>query len=289
MLQRPLGSTGINVSAIGYGAMHLSIDRQLRPSDQESIALIRQMVDDLAITFMDTADAYCIDHTETGHNERLIAAALDGERRQRVLVATKGGCIRPDGRWERNGTPEHLRAACEASLRALAAERIELYQLHAPDPNVPIAESVGAMAALQSEGKIQHIGVSNVSLAQLQAAMTEATVVSVQNQFSVINQREDAELLRFCEGNGITYIPWNPVGGRGKAPELATQSSALEHVALRHGVSAHEIALAWLLRLSPAMLPIPGTRSLQHMAANVRASQIELTPDDMQELSSQAA
>ncbi|MEO5931294.1 MAG: aldo/keto reductase, partial [Candidatus Kapaibacterium sp.] len=138
MSTRQIGTTGIFVNEIGYGAMHLSIDPLKRPAEADAIALIQRGVDELGLDFIDTADAYCANDGETGHNERLIAKALKGERRGRVTVATKGGCIRPEGSWERSGRPEHLRAACEASLRALETERIELYQLHAPDPNVPV-------------------------------------------------------------------------------------------------------------------------------------------------------
>lgn len=285
MPTRQLGRTGILLKPVAYGAMHLSIDADKRPSEAESVRLLQRIVDELGIDFIDTADAYCINDTETGHNERLIAKALDGERRARVTVATKGGSVRPGGRWERDGRPVHLRSACEASLRALGGERIDLYQLHVPDPNVSIEESVGAMAQMQTEGKIEHIGISNVTLDQLRRAMSEATIVSVQNQFSVINQREDAALLTFCEEHGISYLPWNPVGGRGKAPTLDAQMETLANVAERHGVSAHEVALAWLLALSPAMLPIPGARTFEHVEANVRAGELVLTAEELEELS----
>ncbi|HVZ40388.1 MAG TPA: aldo/keto reductase [Candidatus Kapabacteria bacterium] len=284
MRTRILGNTGVAVNEIGYGAMHLSIDREKRPTEADSVAFLQRIVDELGINFIDTADAYCTDSSETGHNERLIAAALTPARRQHVLVATKGGSVRPDGRWERDGRPEHLRAACDASLKALGCERIDLYQLHAPDPMVPVEESVGTLADLQRDGKIRFVGVSNFSLPLLERAMKETTIVSLQNQFSVINQREEDEVLAFCEEKGITYIPWNPIGGRGKAPELAAQSAALEHIAARHSASPHAIALAWLLKRSPAMLPIPGTRHFEHMAQNVQAENIELSDEEMREL-----
>ncbi|MBS1911677.1 MAG: aldo/keto reductase [Bacteroidetes bacterium] len=284
MRTRILGTTGVAVNEIGYGAMHLSIDREKRPTETDSVAFLQRIVDELGINFIDTADAYCTESGETGHNERLIAKALNPARRQHVLVATKGGCVRPEGRWERDGRPEHLRAACDASLKALGCERIDLYQLHAPDPLVPVEESVGTLADLQRDGKIRFVGVSNFSLPLLEQAMKETQIVSLQNQFSVINQREEDALLAFCEANGITYIPWNPIGGRGKAPELAAHSAALEHIAARHGASPHAVALAWLLKRSPAMLPIPGTRHFDHMAQNVQAEHIGLSDDEMKEL-----
>ncbi len=281
MNTRQIGDTGIHVNEIGYGAMHLSINPERRPSEQESITLLQRMVDELEINFIDTADAYCADDTETGHNERLLATALDGERRQRVLIATKGGSIRPGGTWQRDGRPEHLRAACEASLRALRTDRIDLYQLHAPDPTVPVEESVGTLVDLQREGKIIHIGVSNFNADQLERGMREAKIVSLQNQFSVVNQREDMAMLRFCEEHHITYIPWNPVGGQGIAPKLGTESNALEQIAATHSIAAHAVALAWLLQLSPAMLPIPGTRKFEHLAEDLRAADLTLSPGEM--------
>ena len=285
MKTRQIGNTELHVHEIGYGAMHLSIEPERRPDEADSIRLLQRMVDELGIDFIDTADAYCADDSETGHNERLITKALQGERRGRVVIATKGGSIRPGGAWERDGRPEHLRRACEASLKALGTDRIDLYQLHAPDPRVPVEESVGTLADLQREGKIRHIGVSNFDLDQLERGMREAEIVSLQNKFSVINQREELALLRFCEERKITYIPWNPVGGRGVAPQLAEQSRALEEIATSHAAAPHAVAIAWLLQLSPAMLPIPGTRSFDHLAEDLKGAEITLSPEEMARLS----
>ena len=285
MKTRQIGNTELHVHEIGYGAMHLSIEPERRPDEADSIRLLQRMVDELGIDFIDTADAYCADDSETGHNERLITKALQGERRGRVVIATKGGSIRPGGAWERDGRPEHLRRACEASLKALGTDRIDLYQLHAPDPRVPVEESVGTLADLQREGKIRHIGVSNFDLDQLERGMREAEIVSLQNKFSVINQREELALLRFCEERKITYIPWNPVGGRGVAPQLAEQSRALEEIDTSHAAAPHAVAIAWLLQLSPAMLPIPGTRSFDHLAEDLKGAEITLSPEEMARLS----
>lgn len=276
---RQLGNTGIRVNAVGYGAMQLSIDAAQRPTEEEAIALLRGIVDELGVDFIDTADAYCLDETEIGHNERLIAKALEGERRGRVTIATKGGSTRPGGAWARNGRPEHLRAACEASLRALATDRIDLYQLHAPDPSVPITDSIGTLADLQREGKINHIGVSNFTLDQLRLSMEEATIVSVQNQLSVVNRRENDELIAFCEEHAITYIPWYPVGGRTRT--LAGTSAALDAVASKHAATPHAIAIAWLLHRSPVMVPIPGTRSFEHARQNMSAMEIVLSDEEL--------
>lgn len=283
MKKRRIGSTELLVNEVGYGAMHLSIDPARRPMERESITLLQRAVDELGIDFIDTADAYCADDSETGHNERLIAKALGPERRSRVLVATKGGSVRPEGRWERDGRPEHLRSACEASLKALGVDRIDLYQLHAPDGHIPVEESVGTLADLQREGKIRYIGVSNFSVDQLERVKPVAEIVSVQNQFSIINRKEERRVIAYCEKHGLTYIPWNPIGGRGRAGDLGHQD-ALGEIAKAHGVSPHAIAIAWLLQLSPTMLPIPGTRSFEHLAADVAGADITLTPEEIARL-----
>jgi len=281
MHTRTIGTSNLTVHAIGYGAMHLSIDPERRPSETEAITLLQRAVDELGLNFIDTADAYCANEREVGHNERLIAKALAGERRNRVVVATKGGSVRPEGRWERNGRPEHLRSAGERSLRALGVEQIDLYQLHAPDPNVPVEESLGAMAQMQREGKIAHLGVSNFTIEQLDRAWREAPFVSVQNQFSAINQRDQHEVLRWCEEHDVAYLPWNPVGGRGKAPTLGEASDPLEEVARAHSATPHQVAIAWLLQLSPAMLPIPGTTKFDHLASNMKAADLRLSDEEM--------
>ena len=282
---RTIGKTGLAVGDVGYGAMHLSIDRDRRPAEKDSIMLLQRGVDELGVDFIDTADAYCADHTEVGHSERIIAEALRGERRQRVTVATKGGSVRPDGRWSRDGRPEHLRSACEASLRALETDRIDLYQLHAIDPAVPLEESVGALADLQREGKIRFIGVSNFDAGEIARASGEAEIVSVQNRFSVIARDPDEDaVIEYCEANGLAYLPWNPIGGRGIAPKLGEASTALDDIARAHSTTPHVVALAWLLQRSPAIIPIPGTRRFEHMAENMKAAELHLSSDDLARL-----
>jgi aryl-alcohol dehydrogenase-like predicted oxidoreductase len=285
MRSRRIGKSELQVHEIGFGAMHLSIDIERRPSRPESIALIHRAVEELAVDFIDTADAYCIDDSETGHNERLIAEALRGERRGRVLIATKGGSRRPGGGWVRNGRPKHLRAACEASLRALETDRIDLYQHHAPDPSVPVEESVGALVDLQREGKIRYIGLSNYSVPLLERAMKEGSFVSVQNQYSLINKREsEEEVIAFCEKHGLAYIPWNPIGGRAKAPSIGERYERLDAIAAAHGVSPQATAIAWLLQRSPAIIPIPGTRNFEHLAENIQAADLTLSSEEIEEL-----
>lgn len=280
-MRRQIGRTGIEVNAIGYGAMHLSIDRAQRPTEQESITLIGRAIDELGIDFIDTADAYCADDSETGHNERLISEALKGRDRDRIIIATKGGSTRPGGRWERDGRPEHLKRAVERSVRALGVERIDLYQLHAVDPNVPIEDSVGAIADMQRLGMIHHIGLSNVDVEQIERARTEAEIVSVQNQFSAIDQEGESEVIAYCEKNGLTYIPWNPVGGRGRAARLDQQSDPLTELARAHNTTPHVVALAWLLHRSASIIPIPGTRRFDHLKQNLEAADLELAPDEL--------
>ena len=183
MKTRALGAGAPAVPAVGYGGMHLSL--QERPPEQESLRVIRAALD-AGVRLIDTADVYCLDDTDIGHNERLVAAAVRGWDGpvEEVLVATKGGLTRPGGRWERDGRPEHLRAACERSLRALEVDRIQLYQLHAPDPAVPFEESVGALAELRREGKVRWVGLSNVSVAQIDAAQAIVPIAAVQNRLN---------------------------------------------------------------------------------------------------------
>ena len=285
MSQRTIGRTELTVRPIGFGAMHLSIDREKRPTETDSIATMQRAIDEAGLDFIDTANAYCVDSTEVGHNERLIAAALVDGRRQKVVVATKGGCIRPGGRWERDGRPEHLRQACEASLKALGTDTIDLYQLHAADNKVPLEDSVGTLATLQREGKIRHVGVSNLTLDQLQLARSEADIVSIQNQYSVMNRRDQDAIIDYCEEEKITYLPWNPVGGRGNAPEIGAMYETLGSIAETHNTSPHSVALAWLLQRSPVIVPIPGTTKYDHLVGNLTATDLSLSAEEIETLS----
>ena len=284
MNRRKLGSTSLSVNEIGYGAMHLSIDRERRPPEKESIELLQRAIDELNLDFIDTADAYCIDDTEVGHNERLIAAALKDGRREKVLVATKGGSTRPEGRWERNGRPDYLRTACERSLKGLEVDHIDLYQLHAPDPAVPVVDSVGALAEMQREGKIRHIGVSNFTLDQLKEVRDEARIVSLQNRYSVMDRRDQDAIIDYCEAEQITYLPWNPVGGRGNAPKIGEMYGVLDQIAKAHESSPHAVALAWLLQRSPAIIPIPGTTKFPHLKENMGATGVALSAEEVERL-----
>ncbi|MDB5032922.1 MAG: aldo/keto reductase [Chlorobi bacterium] len=265
--------------------MNLSIDRKQRPSQSDAIALLQRAVDEYGVEFIDTADAYALGEDDMGYCERLIAGALQGERRERVVVATKGGFTRPGGAWKPDGRPEYLRRACEKSLAALGTDRIDLYQLHRPDPAVPIEESIGALVDLQREGKIRHIGVSNVSLEQLKTAMGVTEISSIQNPLSFPFYDESrGTLLTFCEEHGITYIAYAPVGGHRNASMLAEFDEWIAENIDAAGIPVHQLALAWLLRLSPATLPIPATTNPGHLARNMRAGDIPLASDDVEKL-----
>jgi aryl-alcohol dehydrogenase-like predicted oxidoreductase len=234
------------------------------------------------VNLIDTADAYAVDERDVGHNERLIAEALRG-RRDGVIVATKGGHTRPGGAWELDGSREHLRAAAEASLRALETDVIDLYQYHRPDPAVPYEESIGALKELQDEGKIRWIGISNASVEQIDLACSIADVVAVQNQLSLeFTSPIDKEEVAQCELRGIAFLPWSPLGGIPRAAEAAGAHAPVRDVADAHGVSPQQVALAWLLSLSPNMIPIPGASRPESIEDSVKAVDLELTEEELQ-------
>jgi aryl-alcohol dehydrogenase-like predicted oxidoreductase len=268
------------VPAVGYGGMHLSL--QERPPGQVSVEVIRSALD-AGVRLIDTADVYCLDDSDIGHNERLVAAALRGWAgpRDEVLVATKGGLTRPGGRWERDGRPEHLRAACERSLRALDVERIAVYQLHAPDPGVPFEESVGALAELRREGKIRWVGLSNVSVAQIRAAEVIVPIVSVQNRLNpFFREALEAGVVRYCGEHGIGFLAYSPTGG-GRLNRKLPSHPVLRPMAERLGVSAHALVLAWALSKSPAVIVIPSARRVEHALDSVKAGELELSAEDL--------
>lgn len=272
-----LGTTGNEISRIGLGAMPLSLaGRPDRPVAKE---VVRRAVE-LGVTLIDTADSYCRDESETGHNERLIREALEGvDGAGEVLVATKGGLVRPDGRWVRNGRPDHLRRVCEESLTALDVERIDLYQLHAPDPEVPFDESVGAVAELREEGKIRWVGLSNVSLEKIQAAEETVPVTSVQNRFNPWDRRsEESGIVEYCHRNRITFIPYSPVGGASRVQQIR-ESDALAQVAEDTGCTPEELVLAWILTRSPSLVPIPGATRKTSIESSVRSLEVDMDPD----------
>jgi len=280
MPTRRLG--GLQVSAIGLGEMPMSLAG--RPDEAQSVRTIHAALD-AGVTLIDTADAYCIDETEVGHGERLVARALTawpGDR-DRVLVATKGGHTREGGEWYLDGRPEHLRQACEASLRALGVEAIGLYQFHRPDPKVPFAESVGAMAELKAAGKVRLVGLSNVSVDQIKQARQLVQVASVQNEFSPRFRRSEGELA-FCAAEGIAFLPWSPLGGIGRGRDLGGRHRAFGEVAEAHGVSAQQVALAWQLAKAPAVIPIPGSSRPETITDSAAAASLRLSDDQLARL-----
>jgi aryl-alcohol dehydrogenase-like predicted oxidoreductase len=265
----------LEVHRLGFGAMRITGDGIWGPpADRDAaLAVLRRAVE-LGVDLIDTADSYG-PHV----SEQLIAEALhpypDG-----LVIATKGGLERGGrGQWSRNGRPEHLREACERSLRDLQVDRIDLYQLHAADPDVPYEESVGALKELQDEGKIRHVGVSNVSAEQLDEARSIVDVVSVQNRFN-LGDRSSADVLAVCERDGLGFFPWFPLG----AGDLARSGGMLAQIAEPHDATPRQVALAWLLARSPVMLPIPGTASPAHLEENLAAADLSLTDDDLERL-----
>ena len=281
MPTRRLG--GLQVSAIGLGEMPMSLAG--RPDEAQSVRTIHAALD-AGVTLIDTADAYCIDESEVGHGERLVAGALTawpGDR-DRVLVATKGGHTREGGEWYLDGRPEHLRQACEASLRALGVEAIGLYQFHRPDPKVPFAESVGAMAELKAAGKVRLVGLSNVSVDQIRQARQLVQVASVQNEFSPRFRRSEGELA-FCAAEGIAFLPWSPLGGIGRGGSLGQdRHRVFGEVAEAHGVSAQQVALAWQLAKAPAVIPIPGSSRPETITDSAAAAGLRLSDDELARL-----
>jgi pyridoxine 4-dehydrogenase len=263
----------LTVNRLWFGAMRITGPGIWGdpPSRDQAIATLRRVVE-LGVNFIDTADSYGPDVSET-----LIAEALHPYPDD-LVIATKGGLIRPGpNRWEANGRPEHLREVCEGSLRRLRLEQIPLYQFHRPDPAVPLAESLGAIAELKNEGKIRHVGLSNVLESQLREAQAILPIVSVQNRYNV-SDRRSASMIDLCEQEQLAFLPWAPV-------QETDKNVPVRVAAERHGVTQHQVVLAWLLASSPQILPIPGTGSPQHAAENIAAASVELTPDEVDAIS----
>ena len=257
------------VRRMGFGAMRITGSGVWGdpPDVDRAKATLRRVVE-LGVTFIDTADSYGPEVSE-----RLIAETLYPYPDD-LVIATKGGLVRPGpGRWEADGRPEHLREACEGSLRRLRLDQIPLYQFHRPDPRVPLAESLGALAALKDQGKIRHIGISNVSEAQLRTAQQVTPVVSVQNRYNAAD-RKSGSMVDLCEQEQLAFLPWAPI-------QQADGNPAVTQAAKRHDASPRQIVLAWLLARSPQMLPIPGSGSPEHVQANVAAASIELSADEV--------
>jgi aryl-alcohol dehydrogenase-like predicted oxidoreductase len=282
---RTIGTT--TVSAIGLGGMQLSIEG--RPEDRgRAVATVHAALD-AGITLIDTADAYHLHADEVGHNEVLIAQALAtyGGDTTDVLVATKGGHLRPgDGSWTLDGSPQHLREACDASLKRLGVDAIGLYQFHRPDPKVDYADSIGAIAELLDAGKIRMAGISNASVTQIRQAqeILGGRLVSVQNQFSSTFRSSEVE-LRLCDEMGLAFLPWAPLGGSSGAGVLGSRHAAFAEVAEGHGVSPQQVTLAWMLALSPVVIPIPGSSRPETIRDSAAGADLTLTAAEVETLS----
>jgi aryl-alcohol dehydrogenase-like predicted oxidoreductase len=261
----------LTVRRLGYGAMRITGPGIWGepPDHDEALAVLRRAVD-LGVNFIDTADSY-----GPFVSERLIAEALHPYPED-LVIATKGGLQRTGpGQWPPDGRPQHLRAACDGSLERLHLEQIPLYQFHRPDPSVPFEDSVGMLVELKNEGKIRHIGLSNVNEDQLDTAMRLTPVVSVQNRYSRVDRSSEAMLDR-CESESIAFLPWAPIeSGR------IDRDAPINQVAAAHGATPHQVALAWLLARSPVMVPIPGTGSVAHLEENDRAASLHLAPAEV--------
>ncbi len=281
MRTRPLGPGAPAVSAVGFGGMHLSIPG--RPDEESAAIRVIHAALDGGVTLLDTADAYCLDEADIGHNERLIAKALrqwPGDRGQ-VVVATKGGITRSGDGWGQDGRPAHLATACERSLRALGVERIDLYQLHRPDPAVPFLESVGGLAALQRAGKVRWIGLSNVSVEQIEAARTVVQVVTVQNRLNpFFREALETGVVAHCEQHGIGFLAYSPTGGGRLNRKLSTHPS-LTPMARRNGISTHAAVLAWCLSKGKTVVVIPGARTVEHAVDSLTAADLTLSIQEL--------
>jgi len=265
------------VHRLGFGAMRVTGPGIWgEPADPQAALQVLRRAVDLGVNFIDTADSYG-PHV----SERLIAEALHPYR-SGLVIATKAGLERPGpDMWTTNGRPEHLRAACEGSLRRLRLECIDLYQLHRIDPAVPAEDQLGTLSELQAEGKIRHVGLSEVTVAQIDHARTILPIVTVQNRYS-LSDRTAEDVVGYCEREGLGFIPWYPLA----AGTLTAAGGAVDRVAGRLGITSAQVALAWLLARSPVMLPIPGTSRVRHLEENVAAASVTLDDQDFRELSS---
>ena len=267
----------LTVRRLGFGAMRLCGPGIWgEPEDPAAAEAVLRRVVEVGINLIDTADAYGPEV-----NERQIYSALYPYPDD-LVIATKGGLVRPGpGRWDRNGRPRHLREACEGSLRRLGVDTIDVYQFHRPDSRVPFEDSVWALAELRDEGKIRHVGLSNVGVREIELALDIVPIVSVQNRYN-LTDRSSEPVLETCEREGIAFIPWFPLA----TGDLARPGGDLDEIASSHDATPAQVALAWLLAKSPVMLPIPGTSSVQHLEENVAATELDLSDEEVAALSS---
>jgi aryl-alcohol dehydrogenase-like predicted oxidoreductase len=276
-MRRTLGATGIDVYPIGLGAMPLSI--QGRPDERAALAVIGEYVNGGG-DFIDTAISYCLDDGDFGHSEKLIAKALVALDRPDIVVATKGGLTRPGGRWEIDGDPQWLRECCEQSVQNLGGAPIQLYYLHAVDQRVPFADSLGALVRLRDEGKIVHIGLSNVEHKHLDEALRYTKVAAVQNRCNIFERRDfDSGFIERCRRERITYVAYSPVGGHSGHRRLRHDATLLR-IARKHRTSPYVVAQRWLLDQAEHVVPIPGASKVESIRSSLTAPNLELDAGD---------
>ena len=279
---RRLGNTNIQVHSIGLGAMPLSIGG--RPEEEQASAVIESFIN-AGGNFIDTANVYCLDSSDIGHNERLIEKTLSKlDQKKNITVATKGGIKRDGDNWIANGKPDFLRQSCEDSLTALKTDSIFLYQLHSPDPEIPLTDSISELLKLKDEGKIQHIGLSNVTVEQIQLALSITEIMSVQNRFNLFDQRSMTNgVIDLCGDNNITFIAHSPVGGHFQHKHLS-ENGLLKKLAKKYQASPYQIMPAWLLHKKPFILPIPGASKTSSIENSMKAVDVKLNKADMNDL-----
>lgn len=279
---RHLGKTTIEVNPVGLGAMALSLVD--RPEKAVAFEVIKSFVENGG-NFIDTANVYCVDDTDIGRNERLIAQALKRlNKNSDVLVATKGGLKRPNGDWVVDASPQCLRSSCEQSLLDLDSDSLFLYYLHSPDPDVPITDSVGELVRLKEQGKIRHIGLSNVTVEQIKQALSVTDIVAVQNRANLFERKSfDNGVIDYCDHNDISFIAHGPTGGHYRHTDRS-QNPLLNQIAKRYQVSPYQIMIAWLLHKSPSIMAIPGATKTNSIKDSLQAINVKLNQEDMQQL-----
>lgn len=275
-----LGSTNIRISAIGLGAMPLSL--RGRPPEEEALRVIHRALD-CGITFIDTADAYCLNEDDKHHNERLLAKALDTYlgNTDSIRIATKGGLLRPHGDWTNNGDPEYLKKTIRESFEALGGKNpLFLWQYHSPDPQFRIEDSMAAVKEAVEEGFVQHVGVSNFSVSQIERARSVLDIVSVQNAYNLWDREPERDgVLQYCEDEKLTFFPWGPLGGSRRVHQLK-KIPVLATLATRKKTSPECLILAWLRSKSPCIVPIPGASRITSIENSIRSLDVSLSPDE---------
>lgn len=277
MQSTTLGKTGETIPVIGFGGMPLSIKG--RPDEEQGVGVLQAAID-AGMTLIDTADVYCMDDGDIGHNERLIARAIRG--RDGVRVATKAGLRRPRGAWVNDGSPRHIREACEQSLRSLGTDQLWLYQFHAPDPRVAFEKSVEAFAELHREGKFRWFGLSNVSVAQLEQAERILPVQSVQNRLNPYF-RESIGVAEECAKRSVTFLAYSPVGG-GRLAKKLPKFEVLQEIAEARGASVHAVTIAWVKSKGETVVPIPAARTIEHATDSAKAAELALSDEELRRI-----